>query len=72
MKKENKKPRNEGRKFLTVTEVAELLRVHRRTVEKMIHEREISSCKPKGKRLIPKSEIESLISGSWTQARAVE
>jgi excisionase family DNA binding protein len=58
--------------FYTIKETADILRVHPSTVERMIRDRRVSSCRPVHKRLIPKSEIHGLINGNWTPATPPE
>lgn len=54
--------------FYTIKEVSVIFKVHISTVERMIRDKRLSSTKPSHKRLIPKSEIHSLIAGNWVAA----
>ena len=58
--------------YYTKREVADILRIDRRTVERMIEDGRISSVKPFGKVLVPVSEIHGLLAGNWTPATPPE
>lgn len=73
MKDKQKKTLETGEtEFYTVRQVAEILCCTVATVFRMVRDGEISSTKPRGKRLIPKKEIHGLISGTWEPARPPE
>lgn len=58
--------------YYTKKEVARRLRCDVTTVERMIRDRRISSTKPFGRVLVPKSEVHGLESGKWEPARPPE
>jgi len=73
MEKKKKNAPNKGETlFYTIKEAAEIFRVSKRTVERLIRDRRVSSCKPLHKRLIPQSEVHGLINESWTPAMPPE
>lgn len=55
---------------LTVAEAAEVLRVHRRTVERMIATGLLPSAKIRGRRLIPAAAVRQLIDDNTTRRSA--
>lgn len=70
-KTHQKTPPKQGR-LITKKEAADRLCVVPKTIDNMIRDGELSSTKPRHKVLVPESEINALIEGSWKAARPIE
>lgn len=55
-------------KLISKRKAAERLGVSIRTISRMMHNRELSYCKPLNRILIPEHEIDALITNSWCAA----
>lgn len=67
--------RMDAPRFLTVAEVAELMRVSRMTVYRMVHAGEIPSVRVGRSFRVPQAAVEQMLSqglGDWQQARAAD
>lgn len=67
--------RMDAPRFLTVAEVAELMRVSRMTVYRMVHSGEIPSVRVGRSFRVPQRAVEEMLSqglGDWQQARAAD
>ncbi|MCI7304743.1 MULTISPECIES: helix-turn-helix domain-containing protein [Trueperella] len=56
--------------FVTVAEVADLARVSRMTVYRMIHSGELPAVRVGGSYRVPKSAVDALLSGGMDQAQS--
>ena len=76
MEKQGKKSlpeRGEGcPRFYTIAEVAKIARVSRRSIERMVSKRILSSTKFQHKRLIPQSEVHGILKENWVPAMPPE